>query len=96
MNGYGNGISEISMQIRKRLYFVLIAIFLAVMVGSTGYYLIFGGEPKFMDCVYMTVISLTSVGYGEVLDISGNIPAQIYTMLLIVCGMGVILYGSAP
>ncbi len=81
------------MQIRKRLYFVLIAIFLAVMVGSTGYYLIFGGEPKFMDCVYMTVISLTSVGYGEVLDISGNIPAQIYTMLLIVCGMGVILYG---
>ena len=82
-----------SMQIRKQLYFVLFAVFLSVMIGSTGYYLIFGGEPKFMDCVYMTVISLTSVGYGEVLNISGNIPAQIYTMILIVCGMGVILYG---
>ena len=81
------------MQIRKRLYYVLITIFLTVMVGSSGYYLIFGGKPKFMDCIYMTVISLTSVGYGEVLNISGNIPAQIYTMILIVCGMGVILYG---
>ena len=81
------------MQIRKRLYYVLITIFLTLMVGSSGYYLIFGGKPKFMDCIYMTVISLTSVGYGEVLNISGNIPAQIYTMILIVCGMGVILYG---
>ncbi len=81
------------MTIRKRLYYILIAIFLAVMAGSTGYYILFGGKPKFMDCVYMTVISLTSVGYGEVLDISGNIPAQIYTMVLIVSGMGVIFYG---
>jgi voltage-gated potassium channel len=81
------------MQIRKQLYFVLSAVFLAIMVGSTGYYLLFGGEPKFMDCVYMTVISLTSVGYGEVLNISGNLSAQIYTMILIVTGMGVILYG---
>lgn len=80
------------MQIKKRLYIVLIALLLVVLAGSTGYYLIFGGKPKFMDCVYMTVISLTSVGYGEVLEVSGNIPAQIYTMILIIFGMGVLLY----
>jgi voltage-gated potassium channel len=40
----------------------------------------------------MTVISLTTVGYGEVLGITGNVPAQVFTMLLIVFGMGIILY----
>jgi voltage-gated potassium channel len=81
------------MGIKNRLYLVLVAIFFVVIVGSTGYYIIFGGQPKFMDCLYMTVISITSVGYGEVLDVTGNIPAQIFTMFLITFGMGVILYG---
>ena len=40
----------------------------------------------------MTVISLTTVGYGEVLGITGNPAAQIFTMLLITSGMGIILY----
>jgi len=81
------------MGIKKRLYLVLVAIFFVIIVGSTGYYIIFGGKPKFMDCLYMTVISITSVGYGEVLDVSGNILAQLFTMILITFGMGVILYG---
>ncbi len=81
------------MSIKRRLYYILVAIFLVVIFGSTGYYLLFGLKPKFMDCLYMTVISITSVGYGEVLDITGNIPAQLFTMLLITFGMGIILYG---
>ncbi|MFC1829746.1 potassium channel family protein [Thermodesulfobacteriota bacterium] len=81
------------MSIKQRLYYVLVTIFFVVIVGSTGYYILFGGKPRFMDCLYMTVISLTSVGYGEVLDITGNIPAEIFTMVLITFGMGVILYG---
>ena len=72
---------------------MLIAIFVIILAGSIGYYIIFGGEPKFMDCIFMTVISLTSVGYGEVLQITGNVTAQIFTMILITFGMGVLLYG---
>jgi len=74
--------------IQKRLYIVLGAICLVVLAGSSGYYILFKGEPKIMDCLYMTVISLTSVGYGEVLDVTGNSSAQIFTMILIVFGIG--------
>lgn len=81
------------MSIKKRLYLILFSISLVVLAGSTGYYILFGGEPKFMDCVYMTVISLTTVGFGEVIEVTGNVPAEIFTMLLIVFGMGIILYG---
>lgn len=81
------------MHIKKRLYFVLIAIFVIISAGSIGYYILFGGEPKFMDCIFMTVISLTSVGYGEILQVTGNPTAQIFTMILITFGMGILLYG---
>ena len=72
---------------------ILFSISLVVLAGSVGYYTLFGGKPKFMDCIYMTVISLTTVGFGEVIEITGNVPAQIFTMLLITFGMGIILYG---
>jgi voltage-gated potassium channel len=62
------------------------------MAGSIGYYIIFNGQPKFMDCIYMTVVSLTTVGYGEIIEITGNVPAQIFTMVLITFGVGIILY----
>jgi len=62
------------------------------MAGSIGYYILSGGESKFIDCMYMTVISLTSVGYNEVIPVSGNVSAQIFTMILITFSMGVILY----
>jgi voltage-gated potassium channel len=41
----------------------------------------------------MTMISITTVGYGEILNVTGNPAAQIFTMLLITFGMGIILYG---
>ena len=66
---------------------------MVIMAGSTGYYIIFNGEPEFLDCLYMTVVSLTTVGYGEVLEVTGNDTAQIFTMILITFGMGIILYG---
>ena len=81
------------MDIKKRLYLVLMLIIVVITAGSTGYYLLFKGQYKWIDCVYMTVVSLTTVGYGEVIPIEGNISAQIYTMVLITFGMGIIVYG---
>ena len=89
---FGNPIFE-PMSIRKRLYFLLVLIFLVHMAGATGYYIIFDGEPGFLDCLYMTVVSLTTVGYGEVIQVTGNTTAEIFTMVLITFGMGIILYG---
>jgi len=79
--------------IKKRLFLVLLGIFVVIMIGTNGYYMLYGGQSGFLDCMYMTVISLTGVGYGEVLQVTGNVPAQIFTMILITFGMGVIFYG---
>jgi len=80
-------------QIKKRLLFALLAIFLVILAGSVGYFILLGGNPRFMDCIYMTVISVATVGYGEILEVRGNVPVEIFTMILITFGMGIILYG---
>ncbi len=36
---------------------------------------------------------MTTVGYGEVIEVTGNVSAQVFTMFLITFGMGIILYG---
>lgn len=55
-----------------------------VMGGTAGYVLI--EHYDFLDALYMTVITLGSVGYGTVapLDVSG----KVFTILLIVFGLG--------
>lgn len=80
------------MEIKKKLNLLLFTILWVFICGSAGYYILYGGREKFMDCMFMTVISLTTVGYGEIVPVSGNPPAQIFTMILVTFGMGVILY----
>lgn len=82
-----------AMDLQKKIIQILSATIFVILGGSLGYYLLFNGEPRFVDCIYMTMISLTTVGYGEVIPITGNIPAQVFTIILITFGMGIIVYG---
>lgn len=68
-------------------------IFMAVLaVGTGGYWLISGREASLLDCLYMTVITVASVGYGEVIPVTPFWYAKIFTIVLIFSGMSVILY----
>ena len=41
-----------------------------LMVGMGGYYFLGEGEWTLFDCLYMTVVTLTTVGYSEVLPLA--------------------------
>jgi voltage-gated potassium channel len=61
----------------------------AVMVaGVVGYMLI--EKWSFLDSVYMTLITLTTVGFGEVHQLSRG--GQIFTIILIIFGVGTVFY----
>ncbi len=75
--------------ITLRRVVTLIAILLALLLfGSLGFVWVEGWD--FFDALYMTVTTLTTVGYGEIhpLDRTG----RLYNMVLILAGMGVMLY----
>ena len=43
-----------------------------LLVGTIGYWFIRGRQHSFMDTLYMTVITITTVGFGEIIDLSDN------------------------
>ena len=70
---------------------LLISICMSVVLigfGCLGYIVIEGWG--FMDALYMTIITLATVGYSEVHAISGA--GRIFTLVLIILGVGYFLY----
>jgi voltage-gated potassium channel len=62
------------------------------VVGTTGYYTLGKGDYTLLDAAYMTVITLTTVGFEEVIPIKGDPGLELFTILLLIIGMGAVLY----
>ena len=67
---------------RKRIvvYFILL-----LTIGSGGFYFIGGEKWSLIDSLYMTVITLSTVGYGEVHKLDDL--AKVWSILLIIFGV---------
>ena len=67
---------------RKRIvvYFILL-----LTIGSAGFYFIGGEKWTLIDSLYMTVITLSTVGYGEVHKLDDL--AKVWSILLIIFGV---------
>ena len=73
----------------NKLKVVLLMIIFVIAGGTIGYMLITGSS--FLDSLYMTVISITTVGYREVFRATPGL--EIFTMVLILSGVATIFYG---
>jgi voltage-gated potassium channel len=80
----------------SRVYrrFVWAAVILAgiLLIGTVGYWFIGGRQYSFVDTLYMTVITITTIGFEEVIDLSGNVAGRIFTIFIAVSGVGVMAY----
>lgn len=77
----------------RRLAMGLALLCIVVLGGGAGYYLIGEGAWGFGECVYMTVITVTTVGYGELLPgMEHMASARAFTVVLLVFGTGAIVY----
>ena len=66
-----------------------VALLVFIIAGGTLGYVVIEGWSAW-DAFYMTVITVTTVGYGEVHTLSG--PGQVFTVVLLLSGVGAALY----
>lgn len=73
---------------KRKLKFILYAFALLLFIGVIGYKILL--KVDFVDALYMTVITISTVGFGEV-GTTSNI-SEIFSVFMIFLGVGIVGY----
>lgn len=73
---------------KRKIFTAILILLVIIVIGVTGYMLIEG--DNFLNALYMTVITTSTVGFGEIHQLSG--PGKIFTMFLILSSFGTYAY----
>jgi len=72
----------------RKIIIAVTLCFSITLIGTAGYVLI--EDYNFFEGLYMTVITLSSVGFGEVKELSGA--GRGFTTILIMIGFGIFAF----
>ena len=78
--------------LRRRLIFAAVLFLSLVTVSVTGYRLLGGPSVTFLQALYMAVITLAGVGYGEIVDTAHNPALRVFNMGVVLFGVAVTVY----
>lgn len=84
---------EVMISRRIRLSFIASAVALTAVlsVGTVGYRIIGGPEYSLLDCFYMTFTTISTIGFGEIIDMSHKPEGRVFTVIIAVFGIGAFL-----
>ncbi|HEY3251127.1 MAG TPA: potassium channel protein [Ignavibacteria bacterium] len=74
----------------KRFGFPLILLLLILLTGTGGYWFISGGKHSIVDCLYMTVITILTIGFTEVIQLDDA--GKLFTIVIAFTGIGTATY----
>jgi voltage-gated potassium channel len=80
------------MTLRRRLFYALITLISVIAVSVAGYRLLGGAHVTFLQALYMAVITLAGVGYGEIIDTSTNPALRVFNMMVVLVGVTLTVY----
>jgi voltage-gated potassium channel len=84
--------STLSYKIFRKWLWAAVGIVAIVILGTFGYRILGGGNYSYIDCLYMAVITITTIGYGEIIDMSHNPAGRIFTIFFALTGIGMMTY----
>lgn len=84
--------SPASLDLYRPLKRSALLVLLLFVAGIVGYAIIEGPDQGLLDAIYMTVITLTTVGYGEAIDLSHSPGGKLFTVVLLLASFGSLAY----
>lgn len=76
----------------RNLSFAFLALATILLVGTLGYRILGGERYSWLDCFYMTFITITTIGYNEAVDVTGYEYGRLFTIFIGITGIGVLGY----
>lgn len=76
----------------RRLRNALLLILAVHVSGTLGYLVISDGKASVIDALYMVFITVATIGYGEVVDLSNSPAGRVFTMVIGFTGIGTLTY----
>lgn len=73
---------------KRKIKFILYAFSLLLIIGTVGYMILL--DVDIVDALYMTVITVSTVGFGEVGTTSNS--SEIFSVIMIFLGVGIVGY----
>lgn len=80
------------MDIRRRLLYAMLLLVSMTCIAVIGYQVLTGAKVSVLDSVYMAVITLAGVGYGEIVDTSHNPALRLFNMFVVTVGVMITVY----
>jgi len=77
---------------RKKIYVAIVMFLVIFLVGVAGFKIIGGAKVSFLDSAYMTAITISTIGYGEVVDLSGHPAGRVFNIVFIIVSLGTIAF----
>ena len=78
--------------LRRRLLYALLTFICVVAVAVTGYRVLGGHDVGFVQAIYMAIITLAGVGYGEIVDTSHSPALRVFNMFVVLIGVTLTVY----
>jgi voltage-gated potassium channel len=80
------------MGIPKKFLHIIVAILIIIIIGTVGFKIIGGSKTSFLDALYMTAITITTVGYGDVIGLDDKPVGKLFTIIFVFMGAGTVAY----
>lgn len=85
------GVASQLQRIVLRIVWAGVAVLLLIAIGTVGFYNIADNNANWSDALYMTLISISTVGYGEIIPLH-SIEDRLFAGFIAISGLGALTF----
>ena len=78
--------------ISKRVRNTLLLVVAVILIGTIGFKIIGGKDKSLLDALFMTTITITTIGYGDVIGLDDKPLGKLFAIVFAFIGAGVLAY----
>lgn len=85
-------VRELPARVYRAFAWPVLLLAVVMAAGTAGFMYYGGAKASALDALYMTYITIFTIGYGEVVDLQASPAGRVFNMILTTIGIGVIAY----